>query len=247
MGSGGDAVAGWYGKIPSLGDFASRRLPPHFVAQWDGWLQTALAGSRSLIGESWLDVYLTSPVWRFLLLPGVCGDTGWTGVLMPSVDRVGRYFPLTIAAETPSLPASESDLSALSDWLDWAEGIALDTLDPDRTPDDLDQNLGQRPAPIFAAGARMEAAQFDLAERLQSPDPRPAVLPMDNLKSLAPLLAGAGLRSLLRSGSGKSLWWSRNREGNTPLLVCCTGLPGSDSFSMLLQGNIPAPEPMALP
>ena len=28
-------IPGWYGKIPSLGDFASRRLPQSFVAAWD--------------------------------------------------------------------------------------------------------------------------------------------------------------------------------------------------------------------
>ena len=30
------------------------------------------------------------PIWRFVLLPGLIGSNGWAGVLMPSVDRVGR-------------------------------------------------------------------------------------------------------------------------------------------------------------
>ncbi|MCK7582565.1 MAG: TagF domain-containing protein [Chromatiales bacterium] len=34
---------------------------------WDDWLQRALAGSRGALGESWLDLYLTSPLWRFIL------------------------------------------------------------------------------------------------------------------------------------------------------------------------------------
>ena len=53
----------------------------------------------------WLDGYLASPSWRFLLMPGVMDGQPWAGVLMPSVDRVGRYYPLTIARPLPALPA----------------------------------------------------------------------------------------------------------------------------------------------
>jgi type VI secretion system protein ImpM len=247
MDSGENAVAGWYGKIPNLGDFASRRLPARFIAPWDDWLQAALAGSQTLFGELWLDTYLTSPVWRFLLLPGVCGETGWMGVLMPSVDRVGRYFPLTIAAEMPALPSSEGELGALSNWLEQAESVALGALDPDRNADDLDQSLTASRPPGFAGGGRLEQVQSLLADRLETLDPLPSVLPLDSVDSFVPLMAGAGIRSLLRTGSGKSLWWSRNREGAAPLLLCCTGLPGTDYFAMLLQGNIPGQPPMALP
>ena len=34
----GTGVPGWFGKLPGLGDFASRRLPDTFVAAWDRWL-----------------------------------------------------------------------------------------------------------------------------------------------------------------------------------------------------------------
>jgi type VI secretion system protein ImpM len=245
--SGDGAIAGWYGKIPNLGDFASRRLPQRFIAQWDDWLQTALAGSRALIGESWLDVYLTSPVWRFLLLPSVCGESAWAGVLMPSVDRVGRYFPLTIAAEIATLPSSESDLGALSNWLERAETAALGALDPDRNADDLDQTLIETCPPTFSGGGDLEKVQSQLADRLGSLDGGPSVLSLDSVESFAPLVAGAGIRSLLGTTSGKSLWWSRNREGATPMLFCCSGLPGSDYFAMLLQGNISGQELTAHP
>ena len=48
------ALPGWYGKMPNLGDFASRRLPSRFIVPWDDWLQRSLTGSRALMGESWL-------------------------------------------------------------------------------------------------------------------------------------------------------------------------------------------------
>jgi type VI secretion system protein ImpM len=94
------APPGWHGKLPSLGDFASRRLDAAFIDAWDSWLAAGLLGLRERNPAGWLDAYLASPSWRFLLMPGVlpgaAGAQGWAGVLMPSVDRVGRYFPFTI-------------------------------------------------------------------------------------------------------------------------------------------------------
>ena len=92
-----EECAGFYGKIPSLGDFVSRRLPRRFITPWETWLQEAMANSRQQLGDSWLDNYLTSPMWRFALTPGICGESGWAGIIMPSVDRVGRYYPFTLA------------------------------------------------------------------------------------------------------------------------------------------------------
>lgn len=74
---------GWYGKMASLGDFASRRLPADFITIWDRWLQEVISLSRSDLGDAWLDAYLTCPVWRFLLQAGACGEKIWAGVLMP--------------------------------------------------------------------------------------------------------------------------------------------------------------------
>ena len=54
-------VAGWYGKIPSLGDFASRRLPTEFIKPWDAWLQGSMAASRQILADRWLDLYLDQP------------------------------------------------------------------------------------------------------------------------------------------------------------------------------------------
>src|SRR3954470_21220148 len=88
-------VAGWYGKLAGLGDFAQRRLPPEWVGACDHWLSGAMRGAREQLGVRWLDIYLTAPVLRFAWAPGVVDPQWWFGVLMPSCDSVGRYFPLT--------------------------------------------------------------------------------------------------------------------------------------------------------
>ena len=86
-------TAGWYGKLPALGDFAQRRLEQDFIVGWDTWLQSVIVDSQRILGGNWLSAYLRAPVWRFVLAPGVVDSRNWSGILLPSVDRVGRYFP----------------------------------------------------------------------------------------------------------------------------------------------------------
>jgi len=93
---------GFYGKLPCRGDFLQRRVPQDFVDIWDAWLQQWLHEIRERLQSAWLDSYLTGPVWRFALSSGVCGNGTYAGILVPSVDRVGRYFPLTVIAQLQS-------------------------------------------------------------------------------------------------------------------------------------------------
>ena len=90
---------GFYGKLPSHGDFVRRRISDAFVDAWDGWLRQCLPASRTTFGSRWLEIYLTSPAWRFACAAGACGPAPVIGLMAPSVDQVGRYFPLTIVTE----------------------------------------------------------------------------------------------------------------------------------------------------
>ena len=92
---------GWFGKLPTSGDFVTRRVHPYFIEPWDAWLNAMLAGSRERLGDGWRDTFLSAPAWRFVLAPGVIGQDGWAGLIVPSVDSVGRYFPLTVVSELP--------------------------------------------------------------------------------------------------------------------------------------------------
>ncbi|WP_338114240.1 type VI secretion system-associated protein TagF, partial [Thiorhodococcus mannitoliphagus] len=53
------ATPGFYGKLPGLGDFVSRRLPVDFTQPWDLWLRESLASSQAQMGDDWLSAYLT--------------------------------------------------------------------------------------------------------------------------------------------------------------------------------------------
>src|SRR6185295_5746835 len=97
------------------------------------WLQESLATSRAALGDKWLDIYLTSPVWRFASAAGACGTLPAIGVMVPSVDRVGRYFPLTLVAELPpDAPSPVSLALGAAAFFDAAEDLVIETFESDQ-------------------------------------------------------------------------------------------------------------------
>ena len=144
-------VPGLYGKLPILGDFLSRRLPARFVQTWDTWLQEALSTSRKQLGAEWLEIYLYSPIWRFILSPGNCGPTAWAGILMPSVDKVNRYFPFTLAVSINEQNAYPSLFVAAAPWFDKLEQLALSALEDNVNLDEFDRHLQEQTLDISYA------------------------------------------------------------------------------------------------
>jgi|HubBroStandDraft_1064217.scaffolds.fasta_scaffold90653_2 type VI secretion system protein ImpM len=151
------AEAGLFGKLPSRGDFVQLGLPGSFVRPWDAWLQQAMAGSRERMGDAWLPAYLESPVWRFVLPGGMCGAGAVLGLLMPSVDRVGRYFPLTLAAVFPPGAGVPAD-DVAGRWLEVCEDAGRAALDDDVPPGEVARQVaGQVPGHVpLGAGAAAE-------------------------------------------------------------------------------------------
>ena len=133
---------GFFGKIPSHGDFVRRVFPVELSKPWDGWLQAGLTQSRERLGGDWLDAYLSSPIWRFCLSAGLCGQSQWIGAMMPSVDRVGRYFPLTIATEIPADRSLFGTAATAASWFGALEETMLMTLEGEGlTADELEARL----------------------------------------------------------------------------------------------------------
>ena len=101
------ARLGYFGKLPGHGDFVRAGLSEESVAAWDGWVRAGMIESRAMLGEGWLAAFLEAPVWAFGIAPGLCGGAGLAGVMAPSVDAAGRYFPLMIAAAVADPPEPE--------------------------------------------------------------------------------------------------------------------------------------------
>ncbi len=126
-------TVGFYGKLPARGDFVRVGLPRHFTDPWDEWLQSVIAGSQALMAEAWLPAFLEAPVWRFCLPSGMCGAQAALGLMLPSVDRTGRYFPLTFAALSSHGIADATGEA----WLDACEEAGRLALEQDTPPQDL--------------------------------------------------------------------------------------------------------------
>ena len=139
---------GLYGKLPARGDFISRRFDTEFVRDWDKWLQRIIAESRERLGSVWLESFLAAPVWRFAVPAGMFSSSAWVGLMLPSVDRVGRYFPLTLAASMGSGNIDvASTLGKALPWLDSLEELALQALLPDLDVELFDSKLMQHALP----------------------------------------------------------------------------------------------------
>ena len=92
----------WYGKLPARGDFIGRGLPPRWRSDWDGWLQQGLALAPTRLDGALRERLRAFAPWRYLAWPAP--GEAWCGIVVPSHDRVGRAFPLTLA-ERLGVPA----------------------------------------------------------------------------------------------------------------------------------------------
>lgn len=103
------AAPAWFGKIPSLGDFVSRRTPHGLASLWDAWIRQGLEHMRLADGDqAWKDRFIRGPLWYFHC-PALVTGVAVVGAIAPSMDRVGRYYPLTVFAPVPaSFDASEA-------------------------------------------------------------------------------------------------------------------------------------------
>jgi len=215
------APPGWHGKLPSLGDFASRRLDATFIDPWDGWLAAGLLALREADPAGWLDAYLASPSWRFLLMPGVlpgeAGRQGWAGVLMPSVDRVGRYFPFTVVQPLGELPASTQQMQALWHWLGRLDELAADALQEDWNVDTLEKELARMAAPglvaLPAAGGSAPLAPGALVELSLPPG------------SDAAMNIGIEAQAVWRDKAAGLAYWFASTELVAQRLLVSRGLP----------------------
>lgn len=134
---------GWYGKLPSRGDFVGRGLPRDWLRTWDDWLQRGFSEAAGRLGAGVLRERMRSmPAWHCVVCPDATGGPVWSGVVAPSCDRVGRAYPLLLAeaydAEAlrrTALRALHARAQALAAWLREAASTA--------SPKDFEKGVAQ--------------------------------------------------------------------------------------------------------
>lgn len=209
---------GWYGKLPALGDFLHRNLPEAFLPAWDAWLQSGMATAAREHGDGWRDDFLRFPVWYFLrTLPDAAqteavsedaSDGAFAGMLIPSADRVGRLYPLTIAFTIPAPLFERMSFTELESRLEDIEILALAVLNDDDLRG-FEQALDMLP-PMRAAGAAA-----------------PVVAP-------AALAQQLGRQALLMKLRTHTLFWAPDAGPVEPMLLAPLPLQ-ADSFCKLVR------------
>jgi len=219
---------GVYGKLPMHGDFVHRNLPAEFIKTWDEWLQLYVASSKEQMGDEWLDIYLTSPIWRFVLSSGVIDQQHWAGIMLPSVDQVGRYYPFSIIMPLdPKLNPFEF-ISFHTRWFEDIEELALQALEEQFSIDDLVDKVNNinveftlsyiKTGQSFDAGSIQMNIEFDE----QSP-----------LSVYACFLDSIMLKAL----NCYSIWTTRGSEKIKPCLMNVKNLPVAGQLPAMMDGQ----------
>lgn len=220
---------GIYGKLPAHGDFLIRNLGSAFIDPWDEWLQFYVSASREQLGEAWLETYLTSPIWRFVLSPGVIDENMWSGLIMPSVDRVGRYFPISIARPFAARFSPVNFMYTQQQWFQQMEFFCLKALDDDLDIDELVANLD--------GVQTVDSDLYQPTSHLGLAGPFVVGVASSDELSLIDSLPCMLNSSLSSSLASFSLWQTHGSELIAPLVFACQGLPPASGISAMLDGQ----------
>jgi type VI secretion system protein ImpM len=228
---------GFYGKLPSHGDFLRRRVSDAFVDAWDAWLRECLAASRTALGAHWLDVYLTSPAWRFVCAAGACGPMPVLGVAAPSVDQVGRYFPLTLVAELPP-DISLLKAAACGGFFEAAEQLVIETLATERVDfDRFDQGTLALERELAPLGVRPDVLLDPTATAIVTDNPQPWQIPLAAASDVT--VAFEQLLSIHLESKYRPLvlLWTDGSGVVEPSCLVRKGLPSPELYPALLDGS----------
>ncbi len=229
---------GFYGKLPSHGDFLRRRVSDAFVRVWDPWLQECMASSRAVLGDRWLDVYLTSPSWRFVCAPGTFGAAPVIGVMVPSVDRVGRYFHLTFVSELPEGTNIVGAATTLEAFFDSAERLAVETLADEQIDfEGFDGQVARLSQVLQSLVSDTQvAADPEAAAVLGGNGARRWHLPLGSPPRLGVLFEQLVAQRLSALYDPLGLWWTEGSSIVEPSCLIAKGLPDPNGFAALLDG-----------
>ncbi|MFL0799644.1 MAG: type VI secretion system-associated protein TagF [Agarilytica sp.] len=220
-------LTGLFGKLPAHGDFIYRDLPTGFINVWDEWLQGYVASAQEQLGERWLELYLISPIWRFAFSEGVVDGNVWAGIMLPSVDRVGRYFPFSVVTKLPGDTNPVDFICTRRNWFQAMEDAALNALDGQIAIEELVEELND--------SFPMKNDTYRRGGSLDTPSKM--MVPLSNNEQapnmVLPYMLDACLSSSLQS---YSVWSTSGSETIHPGMFISKGLPALNGVAAMLDG-----------
>ncbi|ATG94907.1 type VI secretion system-associated protein TagF [Paracidovorax citrulli] len=189
----------WFGKLPGQGDFVGRRMPRAMSGAWDEWLSHGLGHLRSTAHGDWERTFTQAPLWSFVASGGK-GAAPSCGVLAPSIDRVGRCYPLTVMAVGEGGRQSLAADGVLGQFFSEACDAVIEARRLALPADALDTRLSRLPWPFAATAPDGRGQGGDMAGILSD-------LGMGGTAGQGEAMFSRG-RDILRAGQAASFWWS---------------------------------------
>jgi type VI secretion system ImpM family protein len=229
---------GFYGKLPSNGDFLSRNLSHEITLSIDEWFQISMTQLRHRLPD-WSYFFNSSPSWFFLIPCNFFSSKAYAGYITPSIDRVGRCFPLIVIKEIHK--DAILNIDSLQHWYLSTETIVQNCLRNNVSADELMVSLDKieiRPN-SFEKEARDHALkpQNDILDVLFANISQPAAqidsYPSNNA-SIS--MSNFDLSPLLNSFevlSSKSHWWNIDKLTNKQNKITHEGLHNAALFTRL--------------
>jgi type VI secretion system protein ImpM len=218
---------GLFGKLGAKRDFVALATPRGFLERWEPWMQASLSASRDQLGDRWQQAYLTAPIWRFWLGASICG-TPVAGAIMPSLDGVGRYYPLTVhAVSEVNAPIAPPEMSPQDGWFGQVEEFLLSTLDRTATFDAISAALDRLEPPTSGNDVADSPEIVSLAGGMTGISPRDGIgAAFAALRAATPDVYAAA-----------SFWWTTGGDDFPALALACRGLPDPYRYKTLLTGK----------
>jgi len=234
----GPLSVGFYGKLPVVGDFVRRDVDARIVDAWDEWLQASIATSRDALGARWLELYLTAPMWRFCAPRGVLAELPVAGVMFPSVDRVGRYFPFTVFALLPDTAVGLVVADRCVAWFERIEDLVLAQLD------DEGHDVDEMAAALATTSDQLAASLQTLPQDLSSTGFREIGdalngclhLPLGERVDVGPTALTWLEHQIQRSITNAMFWWSSGSASVQPSWLVTKGLPPPQAYAAMISG-----------
>ena len=180
-------------------------------------------------------------MWRFLFSPGLVSVGAVAGVLMPSADRVGRLFPLTVASVlAPGSIDLAKTLVEADAWFASVEATARAALDPELDLDAFDERINAIMFPaanIFPVKSGGEPGRTMPAE---SKDMRAIHSRLGREQDRAVEASITQLRAEFgREIEPRALWLTKGSRAFGEWVLASAGLPQGEQFCALLDGDWP--------
>ncbi|MDH5857397.1 type VI secretion system-associated protein TagF [Lampropedia aestuarii] len=220
---------GWLGKLPAVGDFASRGLEPHLQSTIHQWISQGMRALSVRDPDEWQHAYLVTPVWHFVINAGVWHPHALQGCLAPSLDKVGRYSPLLMLRSFEHQSLSEV-LPPADDW-----SYRVDAR--------LRQVIGQRlPVEQVAEGVHEPFSQRQLQQQAQSAAGILNALGITEDSASRPSgkrwFSWPDLSHLFASRQHRSYWWAEPSPKQPPRQIIHSGQPDEELFVLLMGGAL---------